>query len=105
MPTVVVIDNHESRGAQIKEMLDAHGYETFVLSDPKDASSKNWKRFPDAIFLAEGVPGSAIQSGSPGMLICEDPDAADLRRLDALLLIAMQRMSTSESGFPMGPSL
>ena len=105
MPTVLVIDNHESRGTLIKEVLDANGYETSVLSDSKDAPSKNWKRFPDAIFLAQAVSGSANQPKSSGKLICADPDAVDLRRLDALLLIVMQRMLTSESGSPMEPSL
>ncbi len=103
MPSVVVIDNHESRGALIKEILDADGYETFVLSSLKDAANGDWKRFPDAILLTEGVVEGAVEPGSLGTLICTDSDAFDPLRLDALLLVAMERMSISEPEYYIQP--
>ena len=103
MPSVVVIDGHESRGALIKEILDADGYDTFVLSSLKDAVNGDWERFPDAILLTEGVAECAVEPGSLGTLICTDSDAIDPLRLDALLLVALERMSTSESEYQIEP--
>ncbi len=103
MPTVVVIDNRESRGALVKEILDANGYETCVLSGLDDVQSKDWKRFPDAILLTEGAAECAMEPGSLGTLICTDSDAFDPLHLDALLLVAMERMSISEPEYYVQP--
>ena len=89
MRSVVVIDNQESRGALVKEILDANGYETFVLSSLDDVQNIDWQRFPDAILLTEGVAECAMEPGSLGTLICTDSDAIDPLRLDALLLVAI----------------
>ena len=104
MPTVVVVDNQVSRGAAIRKVLDANGYETSLLNNLNDAPEKAWKSFPDAIYLAEGATGSAMETGHVGTLICTTSNAIDPPRLDALLLIALQHMSVSDSEYHKGPS-
>ena len=103
MPSIVIIDNQKSRSALVKAILDANGYETFVLSNLDDVQSEEWKRFPDAILLPEGVAECAMEPGSLGTLICTDSDTIDPLRLDALLLVAMERVSISESEYHIEP--
>ena len=95
MSSIVVIDESESRGALVKEILEADGYDTIVLESLKEATDYDWERFPDAIFLAENETENALETGV-GTLICTDSDLIDPQRLDALILLALARSSTSD---------
>ena len=106
MSTVMVIDHQTTRGGYIQALLEANRYDTVLSRGIDEAVDAIGERWPDAIFVVDQLARQLEEDDCSSGIVYGDLSSVDLLRLDALLLLAMDRLGWQErTHIPADPSL